>query len=87
MGNSYQPKDRTPPGETLRETMVAKGLSAADLAEKAGLPIDVVHQLLTSKISITSDAADKLETALGVASVFWRTLDAHYRAVVSPNAN
>jgi plasmid maintenance system antidote protein VapI len=87
MSFRYQPKDRTPPGETLRETMAAKGLTAADLAEKAGLPLDEVHQLLTSKISITSDAAAKLETALGTPAVFWRTLDAHYRAVVSPNAN
>jgi HTH-type transcriptional regulator/antitoxin HigA len=84
--NRYQPKDRMPPGETLRETMAAKGIAPADLARQAGLPVDEVRQLLTSKISITSDAATKLETALGVPAVFWRTLDANYRAVVSqPN--
>jgi HTH-type transcriptional regulator/antitoxin HigA len=84
MSYRYEPKDRTPPGETLRETMEAKGLTAAALAEKAGLPVDKVRQLLTSKNSITSDAATKLETALGVPAVFWRTLDANYRAVDSP---
>lgn len=84
MSFRYQPKDRTPPGETLRETMAAKGLAPADVAQQTGLPIDEVRQLLTSKISITPDAAAKLETALGVPAVFWRTLDANYRAVVSP---
>jgi plasmid maintenance system antidote protein VapI len=80
--NRHRPKDRTPPGETLRETMTAKGLTAAALAEQSGLPIDEVRQLLTSKITITPAAAAKLETALGVPAVFWRTLDANYRAVV-----
>lgn len=79
----YQPKDRTSPGETLRETMAAKGIAPADLAQRADLPLDEVRQLLTSKISITSDVAAKLETVLGVPAVFWRTLDANYRAVVS----
>jgi len=86
MGNRYQPKDRTPPGETLRETMAANGIAPADLARQAGLPPDEVRQILTGKIGITPDAATKLEAVPGVPAVFWRTLDANYRAVVSqPN--
>ncbi len=78
----HQPKDRPPPGETLRETMTAKGLTPSDLAPQTGLPIDAVRQLLTSKISLTPDAAAKVETALGVPAVFWRTWDANCRAIV-----
>ena len=83
MSFRYQPKDRTPPGEILRETMAAKGLAPAELAQQTGVPIDAIRQLLTSKIGITPDAATRLETVLGVPAVFWRTLDANYRAVVS----
>ena len=84
MSYRYEPKDRTPPGETLRETMEAIGLSPSGLAERASLSPREVSALLASKIPLTMETAAKLETALGVASIFWRKLDANYRAVGSP---
>ena len=84
MRHAFEPKDRTKPGCTLRETMEARGLTPAGLAQQAGLPLDEVRQLLTSKISITPEAATRLESALGVPAVFWRTLDANFCAVVNP---
>ena len=77
----YEPKDRTPPGETLSETMEAAGLSASALAARAGLSPHVVSALLASKIPLTTKTAAKLETTLGVPVIFWRKLDANYRAV------
>lgn len=84
MLNRYEPKDRTLPGETLRETMEVAGLSPSALAERSSLSLHEVGALLASKVPLTTETAAKLETALGVPAVFWRTLDTNYRAVVSP---
>lgn len=81
----YEPKDRTPPGETLRETMETTDLSPSTLAERASLSPREVSALLASKVSLAAETAAKLESALGVPAPFWRNLEANYRAVVSPN--
>ena len=53
---------RTPihPGETLREDLVALGISAAELSRQIQVPVNRITQILNGVRSITGDTALRL---------------------------
>jgi addiction module HigA family antidote len=75
----YAPQDRTPPGDTLAETLGALGMTQIDLADRVGLSRKTINQIIQGIAPITAETAVKLETALGTPAAFWLSLDANYQ--------
>jgi HTH-type transcriptional regulator/antitoxin HigA len=67
------------PGETLRDTLEALGMSQRDLADRTGLSTKTVNQIVQGVATITHDTALKLERATGVPARMWNNLEAEYR--------
>src|ERR1700733_2393273 len=76
---AFQPDYVVPPGETLRETLEAKGLSQGDLAVRIGLNEKTVSQIINGIAPISFETAEKLEMATGVPASFWNRLEVDYR--------
>src|SRR5437867_2919060 len=70
-----------PPGETLAETLDALGLTQAELARRAGRPVQAISEILQGKKEITPETALELERVLGVPAHVWIRLEADYRIV------
>ncbi len=77
--NQYFPDVVSPPGETLRETLEALGMSQAELAERMGRPKKTINEIIKGKAALTPDTALQLERVLGISSGFWNNRDNHYR--------
>jgi len=82
----YAPQDRTPPGDTLAETLEALGMTQIDLADRVGLSRKTVNQIIQGSAPITAETAIKLETALGTPAAFWLNLDANYQEFLARKA-
>ncbi len=62
----------THPGEILLEEYLKPlGLSQVAFAEKIGVPLQRVNELVKGKRGVTSDTALRLEAALGATAQFW----------------
>jgi HTH-type transcriptional regulator/antitoxin HigA len=82
----YAPQDRTPPGDTLEETLEALGMTQIDLADRVGLSRKTINQIIQGVAPITAETAIKLETALGTPAAFWLNLDANYQEFLARKA-
>lgn len=67
------------PGDTLRDTLDALGLSQRDLADRTGLSTKTINQIVQGTAALTQDTALKLEQATGVPARMWNKLEADYR--------
>jgi len=70
-----------PPGETLAETLNSLGISQAELARRAGRPVQAISEIIQGKKEITPETALALERVLGVPAHVWIRLEADYRTV------
>ncbi len=77
--NQYAPDVVSPPGETLRETLEALGMSQAELADRMGRPKKTINEIIKGKAALTPDTALQLERVLGISAGFWSNRDYHYR--------
>lgn len=68
-----------PPGATIREQIVSRGMSQKEFALRMGMPEKYIMRLLSGDEPLTPDAAMRLETVLGIPSHFWNKLEALYR--------
>ena len=59
------------PGETLREDLDALGMSAAELARRADVPVNRITEILNRRRSITGDTALRLGRFFGTSGKFW----------------
>jgi addiction module HigA family antidote len=82
----YAPQDRTPPGDTLAETLAALGMTQSELADRVGLSRKTINQIIQGVAPITAETAIKLETALGTPAAFWLSLDANYQEFLARKA-
>lgn len=80
---AYQPDYVSPPGETLLETLVMRGLSQAELAERTGRPKKTINEIVQGKAAITPETAMQLELVLGVPATFWLARESQYRAFLA----
>lgn len=67
------------PGETLRDTLDALGMSQRDVADRTGLSTKTVNQIVQGVAPITHETALKLERATGVPARMWNNLEVEYR--------
>jgi antitoxin HigA-1 len=62
----------TSPGEMLREEFLAPlKLTQSELAERMGVPVGRVNQILQEKRAVTADTAVRLSQVLGMSAEFW----------------
>ncbi len=81
--NQFVPDYAIPPGESLRDTIEALGMSQAELAERTGRPKKTINEIIKGKAPITPETALQLERALGVPARFWNNLENNYRETVA----
>lgn len=74
-----QPNYAIPPGETLRETLEAIGMTQTELAKRSGHPKKTINEIIAGKMAITADTALQLERVLGVPASFWNNLEKNYQ--------
>ncbi len=75
----FDPDYVVSPGETLRETLEAKGLSQADLAERTGMAEKTISQIANGIAPISYETAEKFELVTGVSASFWNRRELTYR--------
>lgn len=62
----------TSPGEMLREEfLVPLELTQTELAERMGVPVGRVNQILQAKRAVTADTAVRLSRVLGMSGESW----------------
>jgi len=74
-----QKKLLSPPGDTIKETIDSIGMSQAELAERMGLSMEKLNDLIKGGEPITQNTAILLEQVLGIAVSFWMTRENEYR--------
>ena len=77
--NQYSPDVVSPPGETLKETLEALGMSQAELADRMGRPKKTINEIIKGKAALTPETALQLERVLGIPGGFWTNRDYHFR--------
>lgn len=81
--NQYNPDYVSPPGETLEEVLEERGMSQAELAERAGRPKETINEIINGKAAITPETALELEWVLGIPASFWNNREKHYREALA----
>ncbi len=81
--NQYVPDIVSPPGETLQEILLERGMSQADLAGRTGRPLKTINEIVKGKASITPETAIQLEHVLGIPSSFWTNRELQYREAIA----
>ncbi len=77
--NEWQPDFVFSPGETVVETLEAKGMTPAELAEQMGYPLNTVNEIIAGDAAVTPEMAIRLEQELGISASFWNSLERLYR--------
>lgn len=81
--NQFVPDYVVPPGDTLLETIVALGMSQAELAERSGRPKKTINEIIKGKAAITAETALQFETVLGIPASFWNNLEQNYQETLA----
>ena len=75
----YQPDFVSCPGETLRETIEAVGITPAALAERTGMTVEAIDEIVEGKAAITAEVALQFASVLSVPAGFWLKREARFR--------
>jgi len=75
----FAPDWVSPPGETILDLIEERGWTQAELAVRLGYSVKHVNLLVNGKVSLSEDAALKLERVLGSTVGFWLNREAKYR--------
>lgn len=68
------------PGVTLLETLESLRMTQVDIAERTGLTVKTINEIIQGKNPITADTAVKLASVFGVSAMFWNNLQRVYDA-------
>jgi HTH-type transcriptional regulator/antitoxin HigA len=77
--NQYSPDLVSPPGETLDEVLLERGMSQAELADRTGRPKKTINEIVRGKAAITVETALQFERVLGIPANFWIAREQQYR--------
>lgn len=69
----------TPPGATIKEQLIDRGMSQKELAARMDMSEKHISRLIKGDVQLTSEVALRLEMVLGVPASFWNKLEAIYR--------
>ena len=81
--NQYTPDHAIHPGEILEETLEARGITRTAFAERSGLSLKTVSQIIHGKAPVSPETAIHFERVLGVSANIWNNLSAYYRLYVA----
>ena len=84
---AYDPDYAIAPGETIRETLTALGMTQAELADRMGRPKKTINELVNGKAAIIPETAVQLERVLGIPAQMWLNLEANYQATKAKTAH
>ena len=79
----FKPDYFSPPGETLLEAITERGISQAELAERAGRPKKTINEIINGKAELTPETALQLERVLGIPAHFWNNRERRYREALA----
>ena len=79
IGRDYEPDVAIPPGETLRETIEALGMTQVELAQRMDRPLKTINEIVKGKTAVTPETATQLERVLGAPARFWLRLEMDYQ--------
>jgi len=75
----YNPNIAIHPGNTLRDILESVSMSQTDLAERTGLTLKTVNEIIQGKNPVTPETALKLSAVFGMSSNFWNNLERNYQ--------
>ncbi|MCP4641715.1 MAG: HigA family addiction module antidote protein [bacterium] len=79
----FAPDIAIPPGETLKETIDALGMTQVNLATRMGRPLKTINEVIKGKTAITAQTATELERVLGAPATFWLRLEMDYQVTLA----
>jgi len=77
--NQYVPDCISPPGETLLEVLVIRGIRQIELAECIGKPPAMINEIIQGIAPITPEIAFQLERVLNIPARFWNSRERRYQ--------
>lgn len=69
----------TPPGATIKEQLVDRGMSQKEFADRMGMSEKHISKLINGEVQLTHEVALNLEMVLGLPAQFWDRLESIYR--------
>jgi addiction module HigA family antidote len=69
----------SPPGDTIQETLEARGMTQAELAEKIGLPKEKLNNIIKGREPLSTETVYQFEKVLGIPLGFWINREKEYR--------
>ncbi len=69
----------TPPGATIKEQLVDRGMSQKEFAARMDMSEKHISKLINGEVILTPDVAMRLEMVLGLPAHFWNNLESIYR--------
>ena len=69
----------TPPGATIKEQLIDRGMSQKELAARMDMSEKHISKLINGEVMLTPDVALRLEMVLGLPARFWNNLESIYR--------
>ena len=69
----------TPPGATIKEQIVDRGMNQKEFAARMGMSEKHISKLINGEVQLTIDVARRLEMVLGLPVQFWCNLESIYR--------
>ncbi|WP_319559005.1 HigA family addiction module antitoxin [Marispirochaeta sp.] len=76
--NSYEPDYAVHPGEYLEEVLEAREIKKREFAERVGLSVKAVSQIINGKALYSPEAALRFERVLGINAAIWSTMAKSY---------
>ena len=77
--NKFEPDYSIHPGEILNETLEARGIRKTDFADRCGISLKTVSQIINSKAPVTPETALRFERVLDVSADIWNNLDSQHK--------
>ena len=75
---AHEPEIVLHPGETLRERLQEIGMTPAELADRTGMPPELVDRIISGEEMIYPEISPMLEAATGTPSQVWDNLHVAY---------
>lgn len=75
----HMPDYSVHPGEYLEEVLESRGIKKREAADRLGISVKTISQLINKKAYITPDMAIQFERVLGISANIWNNMSSDYR--------
>jgi addiction module HigA family antidote len=83
---AFEPDYISPPGGTLADLLEQAGMTQTELAQRLGVSLKHVNQIVKGAASISAELSLGLEKVFGVSADFWLNRESLYRADLARQA-